>query len=124
MKTVNLLVTVTVLLANNFYGAESATPLFFEPDIEDSLERDLSMRYLGERNLSMRYLRDRNLSMRYLTIDKSDAWGRSISKSEKAKLGLMAEDGALLWENRKLSMRYLKEDKPKGVRRFRVAANS
>jgi hypothetical protein len=130
MKAVSLLFTGMVLLANNFYGAESATPIFFEPDVQD-LERNLSIRYLGERNLSMRYLRDRNLSMRYLegrnlsmrylAVDKSDAWGRSLSEAEKAKLSSITEDNALLWDSRDLSMRYLKKTREGKVRRLRVA---
>jgi hypothetical protein len=140
MKAISLLFTGTVLLANNFYGVESATPIFFEPDVQD-LERNLSMRYLGERNLSMRYLRDRNLSkrylegrnlsmrylgernlsMRYLAVDKSDAWGRSLSKAEKAKLTPITEDNALLWDSRNLSMRYLKKKREGRVRRLRAA---
>jgi len=125
MKTTNLLITVTVLLANTFCGgAETASPLFFSPEVEDSLERDLSMRYLRERNLSMRYLTGRNLSMRYLAVGKSDAWGRSLSDIEQAKLGIMAEDGTLLWQKRDLSMRYLKEGNTKRLRRLRSVENS
>lgn len=130
MKTTNLLITVTVLLANTFCGgAETASPLFFSPEVEDSsernpLERNLSMRFLRERNLSMRYLSGRNLSMRYLAVGESDAWGRSLSDKEQAKLGMMAEDGMLLWQKRNLSMRYLKKDNTERVRRLRAAENS
>jgi hypothetical protein len=140
MNAVSLMFIVIVLLANNFPTAESAAaPVFFEPDVVD--ERNLSMRYLEERNLSMRYLKDRNLSMRYLKDrnlsmrylqdrhlsmrylqGKSDNWGQSLSEAERSKLSPIVEDNALLWENRNLSMRYLKETKGGKVRRLRVAA--
>mmetsp|Transcript_20515 Transcript_20515/g.29291 ORF Transcript_20515/g.29291 Transcript_20515/m.29291 type:complete len:121 (+) Transcript_20515:137-499(+) len=120
MKAVRLFLTVTVLLANSVFGAsESALPNFFESEAQAPWERELSMRYLSERNLSMR-----NLSMRYLAAKKSDTWGRSITDSEKAKLGLMAEESASFWDNRKLSMRYLREGKSEGVKRLRVAIES
>lgn len=128
MNAVSLMFIVIVLLANNFPAAESAEPIFFEPDVVD--ERNLSMRYLEERNLSMRYLKDRNLSMRYLQDrnlsmrylqDKSDNWVQSLSEAEKSKLSPIVEDNVLLWENRNLSMRYLKETRGGKTRRLRVA---
>jgi hypothetical protein len=62
--------------------------------------------------------------MRYLAVGESDAWGRSLSDKEQAKLGMMAEDGMLLWQKRNLSMRYLKKDNTERVRRLRAAENS
>jgi hypothetical protein len=126
MKAVRLLLTVTVILANNLLGAESALPLILEPEEPRPLERNLSMRYLEERNLSMRYLSmrylgERNLSMRYLAVMKSDSWGRGASETEKTKLHQMAEDSASLWERRNLSMRYLREGRMAGAKRLRVA---
>jgi hypothetical protein len=121
MKAVRLLLTVTVILVNSILGAESALPLFLEPEESSPLQRNLSMRYLEERNLSMRYLGERNLSMRYLAVTKSDSWGRGASETEKIKLHLMAEDSASLWERRNLSMRYLREGRMAGAKRLRVA---
>lgn len=120
MKAIGLLFTGAVLLATNFQGAESASTDLFEGKYLE--ERNLSMRYLRDRNLSMRYLVEgRHLSMRYLVAgDKSDAWGRSLTDAEKAKIEPIMEEG-LFWDKRMLSLRYLQQQKGGKARRLRVS---